>query len=137
MERILRAIAATEERGPALIDLLADDDLVGNLFLLHGLHPLDLEARVRLALEKVRPFLHSHGGNVELLGIAAGVVRLRMQGSCHGCPSSARTLQTTIEEAIFSKAPDVGAIELEGLTQPQEAPNAAKGTKIPLVLVHG
>ena len=74
---------------------------MGGLLLLHGLHPLDLEARVRQALDKVRPYLRSHGGNVELLGVDEGVVRLRLEGSCHGCPSSAATMRQTIEEAIL------------------------------------
>ena len=47
-----------------------------------------------------------------------GVVRLRMQGSCHGCPSSAMTLKNAIEEAIYAAAPDVAAIEVEGVVDP-------------------
>ena len=96
-----------------MIDSLAGDDLVGSILLLHGLHPLDLETRVRQALEKVRPLLRSHGGNVELLDLTGGVARLRMLGSCDGCPSSAMTLKTAIEEAIYEKAPDVTAIEVD------------------------
>jgi Fe-S cluster biogenesis protein NfuA len=114
LERILDKLAEAGPIGLGLIDALADDDLVGSIFLLHGLHPLDLEARVRQALDAVRPKLRSHGGNVELLDLDGGVVRLRMLGSCDGCPSSAMTLKTAIEEAIFEKAPDVTAIEVEG-----------------------
>jgi Fe-S cluster biogenesis protein NfuA len=65
-------------------------------------------------LEDVRPYLRSQGGNVELLEIREGVVRLRLEGSCDGCPSSAATMRQTIEEAIVGKAPDVTAIEVEG-----------------------
>ena len=68
LERILEKLAEAGGTGLALIDALADDDLVGSILLLHGLHPLDLETRVRQALDKVRPLLRSHGGNVELLG---------------------------------------------------------------------
>ena len=68
---------------------LAGDELVSHLLLLHGLHPEPVEARVRAALDEVRPYLDSHGGDVELLAIEEGVVRLRLQGSCKGCPSSA------------------------------------------------
>jgi Fe-S cluster biogenesis protein NfuA len=81
---------------------------------LYGLHPLDLETRVRQALEQVRPYLQSHGGNVELLGVEGGIIRLRLQGSCHGCPSSAQTLKSTIEEAIAEKAPDAAGLQVEG-----------------------
>jgi Fe-S cluster biogenesis protein NfuA len=112
LERLMERLAATGEAGLRMIDSVAQDELVANLLLLYGLHPLDLESRIGAALEKVRPYLHSHGGNVELLGIADGVVRLRLEGSCHGCPSSAQTLKQTIEEAIFETAPDVTAIEV-------------------------
>jgi Fe-S cluster biogenesis protein NfuA/nitrite reductase/ring-hydroxylating ferredoxin subunit len=74
---------------------------------------------VRGALEKCRPYLASHGGNVELVSLEEpGVVRLRMQGSCHGCPSSAVTLKLAIEQAIHEAAPDVTAILVEGQTAP-------------------
>jgi Fe-S cluster biogenesis protein NfuA len=92
---------------------LVDDELVAHLLLLHGLHPVPLEARVRAALDEVRPYLDQHGGAVELLGVQEGVVRLQLQGSCSGCPSSAVTLKHGIEEAIHKAAPDVERIEAE------------------------
>ncbi len=122
LERMLDQIAGAGEAGLAQIDALARDVLVGSLLALHGLHPLALEDRVRQALEKVRPYLRSHGGNVELLACDAGVVRLRMVGSCHGCPSSAMTLKLAIEEAIYEIAPDVAAIEVEGVVEPATVP---------------
>jgi len=91
---------------------LAADPRVAPLLLLHGLHPDDLTVRVERALEKVRPYLGSHGGSVELVGIEAGRVRLRLQGSCNGCPSSAETLKATIEEAILTAAPDAEGVEV-------------------------
>jgi Fe-S cluster biogenesis protein NfuA len=116
LERLLEILADKGETGKALLDVCARDDLVSGLLLLHNLHPLDTEARLHQALEGVRPYLRSHGGNVELLGIKDGVVRLRLQGSCHSCPSSTQTMKQTIEEAIYGKAPEVTAIEVEGLT---------------------
>ena len=86
------------------------------MLLLYDLHPVDIETRVLAALEQVRPYLKSHGGNVEFLGLAEGVVHLRLEGHCHGCPSSTATLRTTIEKAIYEAAPDVAGIEVEGLT---------------------
>jgi Fe-S cluster biogenesis protein NfuA len=97
--------------GWQIIENFSRDETVANLLLLHGLHPLDLETRVREALQKVRPYLHSHGGNVELVEIADGVVRLQMNGSCNGCPSSSITLKNAIEKAVRETAPDVVAIE--------------------------
>jgi Fe-S cluster biogenesis protein NfuA len=114
LERMLERLSSSGEEGQAQIDLLAQDDLISSLLLLYGLHPLPLDARVRQALEKVAPYIHSHGGNVELVGTEDGIVRLRLQGSCKGCPSSAMTLKQTIEEAIHEKAPDIAGIEVEG-----------------------
>jgi Fe-S cluster biogenesis protein NfuA len=127
--RLLERITEAGEPGRAI-----RDDLVRGLLLLHGLHPLDLEARVREALETVRPYLRSHGGNVELLEVSDGVVRLRFQGSCHSCPSSAVTMQQTIEEAILAKAPDVTAVEVEGMVggTPETADGRAR-LALPLV----
>jgi len=108
------------ESGPAgqeLIEQYAQDDMLRGLLLLHGLHPFDLEARVTQALDKVRPYLGSHGGNVELLGIDDGVVHLRLQGSCNGCASSAVTLKLAIEEAIQEFAPDVVRLQVEGVVE--------------------
>jgi Fe-S cluster biogenesis protein NfuA len=73
---------------------------------------------VQGALEEVRPYLRQHGGGVELLGIEDGVVRLRLEGSCNGCPSSAVTLKLAVEEAIQRAAPDVERIEAEGAAEP-------------------
>jgi Fe-S cluster biogenesis protein NfuA/nitrite reductase/ring-hydroxylating ferredoxin subunit len=108
----------------ALAEALAADELVAHLLLLHGLHPVPLEARVRGALDEVRPYLESHGGNVELLGVEEGVARLRMEGSCSGCPSSTVTLKLAIEDAIHKAAPDIEGIEAEGV---EPAPTPAGG----------
>lgn len=114
LDRLMEIVAAQGEQGYAIFDRFSADELVGNLLLLYGLHPLPLETRVLQALEKVRPHLDSHGGNVELLEIADGVVHLRLHGSCKGCPSSAETLKLAIEAAIYAAAPDVVSISAEG-----------------------
>jgi Fe-S cluster biogenesis protein NfuA len=115
LARLLDRIVEIGEPGRTLLDALATDQPVSSLLLLYGLHPHSLESRVEHALERVRPYLRSHGGNVELLGIAEGVVRLRMLGSCNGCASSSLTFKLAIEEAIYAAAPDAVAIEVEGV----------------------
>ena len=138
LHRMMDRIAESNASGKALIDSLANDELIEGLLLLYGLHPLDLEARVRQALDKVRPYLHSHGGNVELLGIEDGVVRLRLQGSCHGCPSSAMTLKQTIEEAICEKAPDAVSIQVVGEDPaPQPLAEERPRGRVSLQIVNG
>ena len=116
LARMMEVVAEGEER-ERTFDAFAEDELVSHLLLLHGLHPLDLETRVVRALEEVRPYLLSHGGNVELLGVEEGVARLRMQGSCSGCPSSPVTLKLAIEEAIQKTAPDLQRIQAEGVAE--------------------
>jgi Fe-S cluster biogenesis protein NfuA len=125
LERLCDHLGAAGDPGRALLDELASDDGVSPLLLLYGLHPADLETRVLQALDSVRPYLRSHGGNVELLGIADGAVRLRLQGSCRSCPSSAVTMQATVEEAIYQRAPEVTAVVVE---KAEEQPAAAGAT---------
>ena len=115
LERVFELIHGSPLTGQALIDWLAQDQLISNLLVLHGLHPLDLETRVRNALESVKPRLGSHGGSVELIGVTPeGGIKLRLEGNCHGCPSSRITLKSSIEEAIYIAAPDVTGLEVEG-----------------------
>ncbi|MET7772288.1 NifU family protein [Nocardia sp. NPDC005366] len=96
----------------ASADRLARDDLVASLLLVHGLHPHDVHTRVQTALDSVRPYLGSHGGDVTLLGVADGVVRLELTGSCRTCPSSAVTLELAVEEAVRAAAPEIDAIDV-------------------------
>jgi Fe-S cluster biogenesis protein NfuA len=130
-------VAAAGAPGRAILEVMARDDLVSNLLLLYGLHPHDLGARVAQALDRVRPQLRAHGGDVELLGVSGGVVRLRMQGSCHGCPSSAATLTQTIETAIHDAAPDVAGIEVEGVTGPTSHPLLPVVSPSPAIVAGG
>ena len=116
LARMMEVVARGEER-KRNFEAFAQDELISHLLLLHGLHPLDVETRVIGALEEVRPYLQSHGGNVELLGIEGGVARVRMEGSCDGCPSSAMTLKLAIEEAVLKAAPDLERVEAEGMVE--------------------
>lgn len=119
----LGRIVTIATRSPGLVDALAADELVASMLLVSGLHPHDVQTRVRTALDSVRPYLGSHGGDVELVEVSAdGVVRLRLLGSCHGCPSSAVTLQLAVEGAVRSAAPETTAIEVD--TEPATTPAA-------------
>jgi Fe-S cluster biogenesis protein NfuA/nitrite reductase/ring-hydroxylating ferredoxin subunit len=123
LERLLALLRRGGAAGEDAVERLGRDPLVRSLLLLHGLHPVELEVRVLAALEKARPYLRSHQGNVELVGIGDdGTVRLRLEGSCHGCPSSAMTLKLAIEEAIHEAAPDVTAIVVEDEAAAPAAP---------------
>jgi Fe-S cluster biogenesis protein NfuA/nitrite reductase/ring-hydroxylating ferredoxin subunit len=110
LSRIVAAIG--DEADPAVIDRLAADDLVASLLLVHGLHPHDMRRRVSDALDRVRPYLGSHGGDVHLLDIVGDTVQLQFVGSCKSCPSSAVTLELAVEDAIRAAAPEVSSIEV-------------------------
>jgi len=107
LERMTEIVVAAGLQGRAVLDGFVRDEMVSHLLLLYGLHPEDVETRVRAALEKVRPYLRTHGGGAQLLAVEGGVVRLSLEGSCNGCPSSAATLKQAIEIAIYEAAPDV------------------------------
>jgi Fe-S cluster biogenesis protein NfuA/nitrite reductase/ring-hydroxylating ferredoxin subunit len=118
LARIIAIAGSALEETPGarerLFARLDEDPLVTSLLVLHELHPRDTRSRVSAALERVRPYLGSHGGNVELLGVEGGIVRLRLQGSCDGCPSSSLTIKLAIEKAIQDAAPEVEHIEVDG-----------------------
>ncbi|KAA2263401.1 NifU family protein [Solihabitans fulvus] len=117
-----RVVALVRERDPGLLDRLAEDGLVASLLVLHDLHPLDVDARIQRALDGVRPYLGSHAGGVEYLGVDdAGVAQLRLEGSCHGCPSSTLTVRLAIEGAIQEAAPEITGVEVAGVTEPAPA----------------
>ena len=113
LERVLRIASATD---PGLLDRLTADELVASLLLVHDLHPHDVERRVSDALDTVRPYLGSHGGDVSLIEVAGDpgnlTVRLQFSGSCKSCPSSAVTLELTVEDAVRAAAPEVASIEV-------------------------
>ena len=110
-----------ELAGPEALDRFVEDELVASLLVLHDLHPKDTQTRVVEALDQVRPYLGSHAGGVELVGVdPEGVVHLRLEGSCDGCPSSTMTVKLAIERAIEEAAPEVTAVEVENLTREKE-----------------
>lgn len=115
LERVVEIV--TEAEAAEVLGRLVGDPLVSGLLVLHDLHPLSTAERVHEALEEVRPHLGSHAGGVELLGVGEdGIVRLRLEGTCHGCPSSRLTVTDAIERAIGRAAPEVSGVEVEGLT---------------------
>jgi Fe-S cluster biogenesis protein NfuA len=122
-EGLARVVSVLREHNPDLLAGLAEDDLVESLLLLHDLHPLDLDTRIQRALDKVRPYLGSHAGGVQYLGVdEEGVVRLKLEGSCDGCPSSTLTVKMAIEGAIENAAPEVTGVEVEGVAEAAPAP---------------
>jgi Fe-S cluster biogenesis protein NfuA/nitrite reductase/ring-hydroxylating ferredoxin subunit len=123
LERILELIAAGGQPGQAILHRLAEDELVQALLVVHGLHPVPLDDRIHDALESVRPYLGSHSGGVENLGLDDdGVLHLRLEGNCEGCPSSRVTVKLAIEDAVRKAAPEIAGIDVQGVVEEQPAP---------------
>jgi Fe-S cluster biogenesis protein NfuA/nitrite reductase/ring-hydroxylating ferredoxin subunit len=125
LERIVELIDE-ETRGR-----LAADELVAGLLMIHDLYPVPIEERVLAALETVRPYMESHGGNVELLGVEDGIARLRLEGSCKSCRASSSTLELAVRQALQEAAPDLLGMDVEGVMEEEEV------TGVPLPMSNG
>jgi Fe-S cluster biogenesis protein NfuA len=101
-----------------VLPALASDELVQQLFVLHGVHPDPVEVRVERALESVRPYLHSHGGDVSLVGVEGGIAVLRLSGHCDGCRASTATLESAVRDAVLAIAPELAGVEALPATAP-------------------
>ena len=73
----------------------------------------DLRERVEAALDKVRPSLQRDGGNIELLDVVEGVAKVKLQGSCAGCPMSQMTLTWGVEQALKKEVPEIVRVETD------------------------
>lgn len=108
-------LAKSAHSSEEILAAMSRDPVVSTVLLGHDLMPQSLEERVEAALDKTRSYQHSHGGDVELVSVENGVVKLRLQGACHGCGSSLITLKAGIEKAIREAVPEVVEIQVEGL----------------------
>jgi Fe-S cluster biogenesis protein NfuA/nitrite reductase/ring-hydroxylating ferredoxin subunit len=126
LEQIVATLLGAGAEGERMAAMLADDQLVATLLLIHDLHPVPLEQRVQEALDSVRPYMESHGGNVELLSLEHGIARIHLQGSCSDCSASSVTLELAIKQALEDAAPDLEGLEVEGVA-PQALPVVMSG----------
>ena len=117
LEKAMELVAEAGEPGLAIIDQLGRNSLVSSVLILYGLHPEDLESRVVKAVDRVKPQLRKQGCEVELLGVDDGAVRLRVQTGEHTCGSTTKTLQATLESAVYDAAPDLSSLVIEGFEE--------------------
>jgi len=145
LQRIVGSLTGAGDEGRRLASELAEDPVVAALLLIHDLHPVPLEDRVRGALEHVRPYMESHGGDVELLSLQSGVARISLRGSCSDCAASAVTLELAIKQAIEEAAPDLEELQVEGVSPAASGPSlpmaaspredaASSGIQLPMVI---
>ncbi len=112
-------------------DEMSKDSLVAGLLMIHDLYPVPIEERVMQALDTVRPYMESHGGNVELLGIEDGIAKLRLEGSCKSCRASSSTLELAVRQALEEAAPDLLGMDVEGIVEEEES--EVTGVALPMV----
>lgn len=135
-EGLRRLVEALWQGSPTVLAAALEDEAVTMLLQLYDLAPLDLDPveQAQAALETVRPYIASHGGAVEVLEVAAGVVHLRLSGACQGCAGSAMTLKRGIETALREGFPGFQGMEVH---EPVAVPQRGKGGFIPLQTVSG
>lgn len=115
-----------EWRGDLFLEQAALDPVVGELLATYDLgvdvDAVTIERTVQAALDEVRPYVQSHGGAVEVVAVADGVVRLRMSGHCDGCTGSDETVSRRIAESLRAHWIDFRAVELEPHTAEPHPP---------------
>ena len=108
--RMIRALREDDNASSILHDLM-QDEAVYAVFRHLNIVKASLDERVEAALESVRPYLQSHGGDVELVDIVPpNTVTVRLVGACDGCPASGLTLQEGVEKAIKEHCPEITSI---------------------------
>lgn len=127
LARIVEQIDAAAD--PALTSAIARDEVVAHLLLLHGLHPESLVDRVHRALDEVRPYLHSHGGDAELVTISGGAARVRITSTGPGSVSAVKALRVAVEQAVLRAAPELERVDMEGLADPAQPLVALEGPR--------
>jgi Fe-S cluster biogenesis protein NfuA len=116
------ALARLEEHlDEASIARLREDPALAWLLDAYGVG-VDDHAAAEAAIDSIRPYIHSHGGAVEVLAVESGVVRLKLSGSCSGCTASAITLQEGVEQALRENFPGFVALEVEEDDAPAHPP---------------
>jgi len=70
-----------------------------------------MKERVQKSIDKIRPMLQADGGDVELVDVKEGVVKVRLKGACAGCPMSQMTLKNGIERFLKQEIPEVKSVE--------------------------
>jgi Fe-S cluster biogenesis protein NfuA len=70
-----------------------------------------VEKRVQAALAEIKPQIQADGGDIDLVAIENGIVKVRLRGSCVGCPMSALTLKAGVERVIKQKVPEIKSVE--------------------------
>jgi len=113
LESMLAIVSEVSDPESRLSEALLRDSLVASVLLLHGLHPEDLDARVRGALEKAQGVLRGYGARVAFAGAPGRNVRIEVRGV--DAAHTARAVRAVLEEEVYETAPDAASITILGL----------------------
>jgi Fe-S cluster biogenesis protein NfuA/nitrite reductase/ring-hydroxylating ferredoxin subunit len=139
--KLVRGLRRDERGRELLVEALELPEIYA-LFSKYEIIKPSLAHRVAAALELVKPYLQSHGGSIELVGVEGDVALVRLQGACTGCSMSAQTLRQGVEEAVKSRVPEIsrvqhvtetavpGLIVLEPMSRTGEASAWARGPRV-------
>jgi Fe-S cluster biogenesis protein NfuA/nitrite reductase/ring-hydroxylating ferredoxin subunit len=109
LRKLVRTFRETD-KGKELLFKAVEDPAIYAMLFMHGIIKQDLFTRVAAVLEEVRPYMRSHGGDVELVKVEGETVYVRLQGACSGCSMSAVTMKDGIEEAIKARIPEIQSV---------------------------
>jgi Fe-S cluster biogenesis protein NfuA len=112
LNRVLDIVGGEAEAARRTLERLSADVLVANMLMLHDLHPIPFDQRVRRAVDSANARLRRHGANVDLVEAREGHVVVRIAAGS-GCGSTAGTVKQAVEEALFAEAPDLKGFEIE------------------------
>ncbi len=133
LTQIVRRLKA-DPRGKELLFELVDEPSVYALFAMHGIVRADVATQAARVLEMVRPYMRSHGGDVELVRVEGDTAFVRLHGACNGCSLSAVTLRESVQEALTTHVPQIQRVEVvpddpvSGLILPEEIAVNGPGT---------
>ena len=107
LKRLIRVLKDDPASFACMREALSDQ-VVHGVLRFHGLVKESLQARLEKALDEVRPFMATHGGDVELVAVKPpDTIEIRLLGSCHGCPASSQTLSEGVEKAVRAHCPEI------------------------------
>jgi len=101
-----------DPNGKALLFALIDEPEVYALLAMHKLVRPDIATRVRTVVDRIQPYVQSHGGDVELVEVTASTASVRLSGAGTGCSSTASSLRTGVEEAIKEAVPEITEVKV-------------------------
>lgn len=137
----LTAFLNDRQAGHLLIEAAESDRLIGTILTLYDLLPAEVGVRqAEAALDRVRPYIESHGGELRVVDVSEGTVYVTMGGACHGCAGATYTLERGIRQALAEGFP---GFEQVVVSEPQNSPAATGGLigldqiYIPPALVQG